>query len=113
VNGTLVLPYEDRVVPVLMPEDVLGVPLDMSGERYARVIVVETGRRRVAVVVNRIIGQQDILIKALPPLFRSVRGISGATILGSGKVAFIWDPHILFEGRCTHESNQKALVLEN
>jgi two-component system chemotaxis sensor kinase CheA len=113
VNGALVLPHVDRVVPVLMPEDVLGVALDLSGERYTRVIVVDTGRRRVAVVVNRIIGQQDIMIKALPPLFRSIRGISGATILGSGKVAFIWDPHILFEGRCAHESDQETVVLEN
>jgi len=113
VNGARVLPYDDRVVPVLMPEDVIGVPADISGERYARVIVVDTGRRRVAVVVNRIIGQQDIMIKALPPLFRGVRGISGATILGSGKVAFVWDPHVLFEERCTYESDQAALVPQN
>ncbi|MDD4858526.1 MAG: chemotaxis protein CheW, partial [Candidatus Krumholzibacteria bacterium] len=81
--------------------------------RYAKVIVVDTGKRRVAVVINKIIGQQDIVIKALPLLFRGIQGISGATVLGSGKVAFIWDPHILFEGRCTYESDQKAIVPEN
>jgi two-component system chemotaxis sensor kinase CheA len=113
VNGQLVLPQGDRVVPVLMPEHILGVRFDGSGERYARVIVVDTGRRRVAVVVNRVIGQQDIVIKALPPLFRGLRGISGATVLGSGKVAFIWDPHVLFEGRCAYESDQEAVVSAN
>jgi two-component system, chemotaxis family, sensor kinase CheA len=113
VNGALVLPHGDRVVPVLMPEHILGVRLETSGERYARVIVLDTGRRRVAVVVNRVIGQQDIVIKALPPLFRGLRGISGATVLGSGKVAFIWDPHVLFEGRCTYESDQEAVVSAN
>ena len=113
VRGNLVLSDGDGVVSVLMPDDIFGLPLDTTDERYAKVIVIDTGARRIAVVVNTIIGQQDIVIKALPPLFRGVRGISGATVLGSGKVAFIWDPHILFEGRCTYESDQKALVLEN
>ncbi|MGD1049277.1 MAG: chemotaxis protein CheW, partial [Candidatus Krumholzibacteriaceae bacterium] len=113
VGGELVLDDGDGVVPVLMPDEIFGLPFESTKERYAKVIIVDTGKRRIAVVVNQIIGQQDIVIKALPPLFRGVRGISGATVLGSGKVAFIWDPHVLFEGRCTYESDQKALVLEN
>ena len=96
-----------------MPDEIFGLRFESTKERYAKVIIVDTGKRRIAVVVNQIIGQQDIVIKALPPLFRGVQGISGATVLGSGKVAFIWDPHVLFEGRCTYESDQKALVLEN
>ncbi len=113
VRGDLVLPSDDGVIPVVMPSDILGVPFASGDGRYAKVIVVDTGTRRIAVVVNGIIGQQDIVIKALPPLFRGLRGISGATVLGSGKVAFIWDPHILFEGRCTYESDQAAVVSEN
>jgi chemotaxis protein histidine kinase CheA len=96
-----------------MPEAIFGARLAETEDRYAKVVVVDTGTRRVAVVVNAIIGQRDIVIKALPPLFRGVRGISGATVLGSGKVAFIWDPQILFEGRCVYESDQKTVVLEN
>ncbi|MCX5753343.1 MAG: chemotaxis protein CheA [Candidatus Krumholzibacteria bacterium] len=113
VRGDLVLPGADGVVPVLMPDDIFGIPFESGSDRYAKVIIVDTGTRRFAVVVNGIIGQQDIVIKALPPLFRGLRGISGATVLGSGKVAFIWDPHILFEGRCAYESDQKAVVSEN
>jgi two-component system chemotaxis sensor kinase CheA len=113
VRGDLVLPDEDGVVPVLMPDGIFGLPFESGGDRYSKVIVIDTGTRRFAVVVNSIIGQQDIVIKALPPLFRGVRGISGATVLGSGKVAFIWDPHVLFEGRCAYESDQKAVVSEN
>jgi two-component system chemotaxis sensor kinase CheA len=113
LRGELVLGDGDGVIPVLMPDKIFGLPFESTRERYAKVIIVETGKRRIAVVVNRIIGQQDIVIKALPPLFRGVRGISGATVLGSGKVAFIWDPHVLFEGRCTYESDQKTIVLEN
>ncbi len=113
VQGDLVLPGDRGVIPVLMPDEMFGVPFESGNERYSKVIVIDTGTRRFAVVVNGIIGQQDIVIKALPPLFRGLRGISGATVLGSGKVAFIWDPHILFEGRCAYESDQKAVVSEN
>ena len=113
LRGELVLGDGDGIVPVLTPDKIFGLPFESTRERYAKVIIVDTGKHRIAVVVNRIIGQQDIVIKALPPLFGGVRGISGATVLGSGKVAFIWDPHVLFEGRCTYESDQKALVLEN
>jgi len=113
VGGATVLPDGDGVIPLLMPNEIFGIPLERTEERYGKVIVMDTGRRRFAVVVNRIIGQQDVVIKALPPLFRGVRGISGATVLGSGKVAFIWDPHVLYEGRCAYESDQETLVLEN
>jgi two-component system chemotaxis sensor kinase CheA len=113
VHGNLVLPDGRGIVPLLMPDELFALPFKLTDERYAKVIIVDVGTRRVAVAVNGIIGQQDIVIKALPPLFRGVRGISGATVLGSGKVAFIWDPHILFEGRGTYESDQEALVLAN
>jgi two-component system chemotaxis sensor kinase CheA len=113
VRGKLVMNDGGDVIPVIMPGDIFGLPLESTNARYANVIVIDTGKRRVAVVINNVIGQQDIVIKALPPLFRGIRGISGATVLGSGKVAFIWDPHMLFEGRCTYESDQKTLVPEN
>jgi len=113
VHGEIVLPDGAGVIPLLTPRDVLGLPFQATEDRYAKVIIVDTGARKAAVVVSGIIGQQDIVIKALPLLFRGLRGISGVTVLGSGKVAFIWDPQVLFEGRCGYESDQKALVLEN
>jgi two-component system chemotaxis sensor kinase CheA len=110
VRGELVMPGGDEVIPVLRPAELFGIPLEVAEERYAKIIVIDTGLRRVAVIVGRIIGQQDIVIKSLPPFFRGVRGISGATVLGSGKIAFIWDPCALFEGRCAYEPNQTAVL---
>jgi two-component system chemotaxis sensor kinase CheA len=110
VRGELVLPGASEVIPVIRPCELLGLPFEAADGRYAKVIVIDTGLRRAAVVVNRIIGQQDIVIKSLPPFFRGIRGISGATVLGSGKIAFIWDPHALLEGRCTYESDQTAVL---
>ncbi len=110
VGGELVLPGDGEVIPVLRPSQLFERTLEMPEERFAKFIVIDTGYRRAAVVVSRVLGQQDIVIKSLPPLFRGVRGISGATVLGSGKIAFIWDPQALFEGRCTYEPDQAAFV---
>jgi two-component system chemotaxis sensor kinase CheA len=110
VRGGLVLPAAGEVIPVMRLDELFGVRLERSAERYEKIIVIDTGVRRIAVVVARIIGQQDIVIKALPPFFRGVRGISGATVLGSGKIAFIWDPCALFEGRCAYEPDQTAVL---
>ena len=76
-------------------------------------IIVNAGGKEACLVVNQIIGQQDVVIKSLPSMVRGANGISGATILGSGKIAFIWDPKVLFYGRSTYESNKEAVVLEN
>ena len=43
------------------------------------------------IVVNNIIGEQDIVVKPLGLMVRRVRGIAGATILGDGRVALILD----------------------
>jgi two-component system chemotaxis sensor kinase CheA len=68
------------------------------GEVPAResVVVVEFGDARVGLVVDRLMGASQTVIKPLGPLFRKTRGIEGSTILGSGEVALILDvPQIL------------------
>ncbi len=47
--------------------------------------------RAFGVVVDALLGQHQTVIKPLSPMFRSLRGISGSSILGSGEVALIFD----------------------
>lgn len=110
VRGNPVLEMADELVPLIFPEQLFGAKSESNVDRYAKVIVMDTGTRRLAIAVNRIIGQQDIVIKSLPPFFRGLRGISGAAVLGSGKIAFIWDPHAFSQGRCKYESDQETVV---
>jgi two-component system chemotaxis sensor kinase CheA len=49
-----------------------------------------------ALAVECLIGRREIVIKPLSPVFRGVRGFSGATVLGDGRVALILDPRTLF-----------------
>ncbi|MBN1884144.1 MAG: chemotaxis protein CheA [Candidatus Krumholzibacteriota bacterium] len=97
-------------IPVVRPEILFGMAPEPEGTRFIKLIVIESGERAIGLVVNRILGQQDIVIKGLPAMIRGVAGISGATILGSGKIAFIWDPNIFIKGRCMHEPDQETVV---
>ena len=113
VRGKEVYETAAGPIPVIRPGDIFQAKLEDDEARYLKVIIVNTGGKEACLVVNRILGQQDVVIKSLPSMVRGVNGISGATILGSGKIAFIWDPKVLFYGRSTYESNKEAVVLEN
>lgn len=54
-------------------------------------MIVETEGERVAVMVDELVGQQQVVIKSLEKNFRKVPGVAGATILGDGTVGFILD----------------------
>jgi len=61
-----------------------------------RVVVVQFGETRAGIVVDRLMGEFQTVIKPLGKLFRSVKGLGGSTILGSGEVALILDvPQLL------------------
>ncbi len=78
-----------ELVPYVRLRDWFRVP----GAAPAReqIVVTETDGQRVGLVVDRVIGGQQTVIKPLGRLFREVRGFSGATILGDGTVALILD----------------------
>jgi two-component system chemotaxis sensor kinase CheA len=55
------------------------------------IVIVERGIKKAGLIVDELIVQREIVIKALDPIFADVKGVSGATILGDGKVALILD----------------------
>ena len=113
LHGKQVFMTPDGPIPVIRPWEIFDAAVEEESGRYIKMIVVETGEKRAGIVVKRILGQQEIVIKGLPSIIRGLSGISGATILGSGKVAFIWDPHVIFEERSAYESNKETIVLAN
>jgi two-component system chemotaxis sensor kinase CheA len=55
------------------------------------VLVIQSGGRRYGVMVDGLLGQHQTVIKPLGRMFRSLRGMSGSSILGNGEVALIFD----------------------
>jgi two-component system, chemotaxis family, sensor kinase CheA len=89
----------DEVIPVYELQELLeleGVSPSVSSA-LETVLIAEVGDSRVGIRVDEIIGQQEIAIKSLDRLLKAIRGFSGATILGSGKIALILDVNSLIE----------------
>lgn len=95
-----VISYRDGVLPLIglkgrfgfesseMPSPVTDVEVQKT---KIPVVVVEAGDKKVGLVVDNFLGQQEIVIKPLMGLLKEIKGASGATILGTGKPALIMD----------------------
>ncbi|CAK0780280.1 two-component system, chemotaxis family, sensor kinase CheA [Gammaproteobacteria bacterium] len=73
--------------------------------RRQNVVVVRAGNRKIGLVVDRLMGQFQTVIKPLSPIFGAVPGVSGSTILGSGKVALILDVPSLIQHAVEQEAS--------
>lgn len=82
--------YRDAFIPVLnLKKHLAGIDEKISGDDL--LVVVETGNTRVGLLVNEVIGQQQVVIKSLEQNYQNMAGIAGASILGDGSVALIID----------------------
>lgn len=82
-----------RLIPL---HSLFGIPNAITDPTRGLVVVVETeGGDRVGLLVDELLGQQQVVIKSLDSNFRPVNGISAATILGDGRVALILDVNAL------------------
>jgi two-component system, chemotaxis family, sensor kinase CheA len=86
-----VVEVRDEFMPVLELERVFDVPCNQRENAGAIMVVVEAEGGRVALLVDEILGQQQIVVKNLEANYRKVEGVSGATIMGDGRVALILD----------------------
>jgi len=98
------LEQRDEALPFIRLREIF----DEQGPGHARprVIVVRFGRRRVGLVVDRIYGKCQTVIKPLGPLFAEVPAVSGSTIIGNGEVGMILDVPALVR-HCTSAARRK------
>ena len=90
VQNREVIVLRGEIIPIIRMEQTLFVPhLKDSDELF--VVVVHAGEAKAGIVVDKLIGQQEIVIKTLGNLFMGLKMFSGATILGEGRVALILD----------------------
>ncbi len=71
-----------------------------------QIVILSVDGRRVGFVVDGVVGEHQTVIKTLGKLYRDVKGISGATILGDGTVALILDPGLLVQSVAVLEQGQ-------
>lgn len=78
--------------------------------RRENVVVVEHSGSKTGFIVDKLLGESQIVIKPLGKLFTHIRGIAGSTILGNGRVALILDVSTLIEFIDRHNHTQKQLT---
>ncbi|HUG25767.1 chemotaxis protein CheA [Piscinibacter sp.] len=89
-NGRVV-EVRDEYMPVIGLEDVFQVPRFDFEHVAGIMVVVEAEGGRVALLVDELLGQQQVVVKNLEANYRKVNDVSGATIMGDGRVALILD----------------------
>lgn len=95
VQGVPVITIRDEVIPLGWLHDYFGYPR-YSCERNIPVVILGYAEKRLAIAVDELIGNQEIVIKSLGAFIGMTRAISGATILGNGSLALILDVRGLF-----------------
>lgn len=86
-----VFKLRDEYVPIIRLYEVFGAKPTNTQLEQGLLVVVEGEGRRIALFVDELQGQQQVVIKSLEANYKKVDGISGATILGDGSVALILD----------------------
>jgi len=97
VEAREVLTVRGASLPICRLSRLFGVPLRERERPRAFVVIARVGNRRLGLVVDELVGQQDIVIKPLGKSLKSVRGFAGATELGDQRVALVLDAAALIE----------------
>lgn len=93
-----VIDFRGKVVPLIFLEEIFEVPRkEQRADEYHSVVIVRKGEKLAGLVVDSFIGQQEIVLKSLGNYLTNIFAISGATILGNGKVALIIDCNALMK----------------
>lgn len=93
-----VIDFRGKVVPLVFLEEIFEVPRqEPQDEEFHSVVIVRKGEKLAGLVVDSFIGQQEIVLKSLGNYLTNIFAISGATILGNGKVALIVDCNALIK----------------
>ncbi len=90
-QGSQLVKVRDEYMPVIELEKVFQIPRFDFEKSSDIMVVVEADGSRVVLLVDELLGQQQVVVKNLESNYRKVPNVSGATILGDGKVALILD----------------------
>ena len=91
VNQPSLVAVRGEQLPIVRLEDVVQLPPREGARPEPLCLVVEVDSRRAALLVDSLIGQQQLVVKSLETNLHAVPGVAGATILGDGRVSLILD----------------------
>ena len=90
-GNQFVMQLRNDYVPIICLRDIFNIPTETTDLEGAMLVVVEGDNEKLGIVVDELLGQQQVVIKSLEQNYQKVNSISGASILGDGTVALIVD----------------------
>ncbi|MBE0501756.1 MAG: chemotaxis protein CheA [Desulfuromonadales bacterium] len=95
-GGEPLLLIDDEHVPLYSLNHLLWLPEQVEASSTVHLVICESQGSKIGLMVDRLSGQREAFIKALPSPLNRLQGVSGATIKGDGRILFIVDPNALF-----------------
>jgi two-component system chemotaxis sensor kinase CheA len=97
VEGKSVLRLRNEVLPLVHIADIYDVDRTYDTGEHAYVVIIGLAEKKLGVIVDELIGQEEIVIKSLGEYIKGIEGIAGATIRGDGRVTLIADVGALMD----------------
>ncbi len=91
VNGKPVVVLREKIVPLIKLAEVFDLIIDKSQGKYSYIVVVKTSKQEVGIVVEHLVGEEEVVVKSFGQIIGEIPGISSAAILGDGQIALIVD----------------------
>ena len=106
IEGAEVMTYRGNTLPLLRMIDLFNLKKDINDNLSQQnfVVVVSTGMKHVGLIVDDLLGQEEVVIKPLEDYLQEKSGFSGATILGDGRISLILDVYELIN---SYQSRKK------
>jgi len=108
VNQPSLVAVRGEHLPIVKLEEVVQLAREAPPPEEPLCLVIEVDDRRAALMVDRLIGQQQLVVKSLESNLHSVPGVAGATILGDGRVSLILDVSALTRLAASRPTRQAA-----
>ncbi|WP_462189617.1 hybrid sensor histidine kinase/response regulator [Campylobacter concisus] len=97
IDGKNVLRLRDEVLSLVRLSDVFGVEKAFDGGDQTYVVIIGVAEAKLGIIVDTLVGQEEIVIKSMGDYLQNIPGIAGATIRGDGRVTLIIDVGAMME----------------
>jgi len=91
IEGTEVVYLREKTLPIIHLSNLFNTHSADEDKENFFVVVVNTGTQKIGLVVDELLGQEEVVIKPLEDYLRDQSGFSGATIIGDGSISLILD----------------------
>ncbi|TSA85745.1 chemotaxis protein CheW [Helicobacter mehlei] len=112
VDGKSVLRLRDEVLSLVRLADIFKVDAILEDSKEVYVVIIGLADQKIGVIVDYLIGQEEVVIKSLGYYLKSTKGIAGATVRGDGKITLIVDVGTMMEMAKNVKVNVNSLIDE-